>query len=225
MIDIAVFAEQAGVPEWDVALVGDGSGRDYGMPGGWGCTLIDRHAANGTAPDARAAFSGGMNRTTADIAELMPYIHAMGWHHHHHGRARRLALGKPVLDVIVITDRTSLVTRGNSIQDGRERVSKVCLKQPLWATIVEFEKHGYRFHWRWVRRETLALHNLADVMSYSARHAAANAMAIALAHVDRDRVSDEEMIYLLNSEYSRWAMESSGIDILKHMRRRRYAAE
>jgi len=39
---LAEVLTSLGVTQWNVCLIGDGSGCKADDPGGWGCTLIDR---------------------------------------------------------------------------------------------------------------------------------------------------------------------------------------
>jgi hypothetical protein len=203
--DIDSIARRLGAGRWDVALVGDGAGRGWSKPAGWACILIDRHgggvAADGTVLDARKLFSGGVNLGTCNIAELMPYVHPMLWYDRYLGRSRRDQLRKEVLDVLVITDNKTIVAQGGAIQEGRDRVSEVCRKQPTWAIMFQFERIGYRFTWAWQERNKVALNAVADRMADAAKHAAANALSQAVAHIRTDlpdSPSEEELIYMFN---------------------------
>jgi hypothetical protein len=205
LADINTIARSLGVAGWDVTLIGDGAGHDWSKPAGWACILIDRHAVpNSTdaAQDARKLFMGGMNFATCEIAELMPYIQGMLWYDRYYGKTRRTEQQKGCLDVLIITDRQSIAQQGVALQSGRDRVSDICRRQPLWATMIQLEMHGYRFIWVWKKRDKIALNSIADRMADAAKCAAANALAIAHAHV-RDDVpegaSEEDLIYHYNS--------------------------
>lgn len=206
LADIDSIAKGLGVGGWDVALVGDGAGRGWDKPGGWSCILIDRHGGEpvegGPTPDARKLFSGGMNFTTVDIAELMPYVQAMLWYDRYYGKARRKQRGKDHLSVLIITDRESIAGQGLAVSTGRARIAEICRRQPLWSVIAQFERQGYRFTWAHKGRNEIALNSVADRMADAAKHAAANALAQANAHVREDlpdAPSEEDLIYLFNT--------------------------
>jgi ribonuclease HI len=203
--DIAVIAAQLGVEDWDVALVGDGAGISWDRPAGWACVLIDRHGLGEPAgDDRRKLFTGGMNYGTIGIAELMAYIHALLWYERYHGRDRRLLLKKPLLDVLIITDRQGLADQAVALSSGSTRASTICKRCPLWAVMLQLARAGYRFTWRWQPRRALMLNSLADRMADAAKHAGANALVQALEHVRGHEFdpSDEELIYLFNRQAS-----------------------
>jgi hypothetical protein len=57
------------LPEYDLFLIGDGSGTTIGNPGGWCCLSF--------ADFSWSFFAGYLNSSTNNFSELIPYIHAL----------------------------------------------------------------------------------------------------------------------------------------------------
>lgn len=141
---LEVLASDLCLPDFDLLLVGDGSGTSYDRPAGWACLAYDRRKAKVTV------HAGGATCGTNNFAELAPYVQAL-WHHHQdHGQAPRA----PVR-VQVVSDSELTVRCGN----GRyARRANGC----LWAAVSWFEENGYRLAWRHVPRNSNPWNALAD---------------------------------------------------------------
>lgn len=153
-LDVAL--KTRGIAAWDIALVGDGAGSGWNAAVGWGVTLIDRQSGG------RKRFHGGMSCGTVMIAELMPYIHALLWHEAH---AAKLTYRPLAVRVAIISDSQELVRVGTSLADRSCPVARVSWQRPLWAALHEFTRDGYRFEYRHILRNTLALNAYADAVS------------------------------------------------------------
>jgi hypothetical protein len=62
------------LPNFDLLLMGDGSGTVYREPAGWACLAYDRRRG-----DVRLHL-GGMSCGTNNAAELLPFLQAL-WYH------------------------------------------------------------------------------------------------------------------------------------------------
>jgi hypothetical protein len=120
------------LPEYDLFLIGDGSGTTIGNPGGWCCLSFADFSWN--------FFAGYLNSSTNNFSELIPYIHALWAHENSHKDLKRI---------------NTVIICGNGIyQRSANRV--------LWAGINYFEEIGYIFNWIWVPRNSNELSALAD---------------------------------------------------------------
>ncbi len=146
--------------EWDVLLVGDGSGTTWNNPCGWASVLIDRNLG------LRKTMIGAMNAGTSYLAELIPYVQALSWYIEGPGKARLLDLRmvNPTakLKVHVITDNQTLATQG---QGRMSRRKGFC----YWRLIEAFEEEGYAVYWHWLGRSTIALNCLCDYLAGECR--------------------------------------------------------
>jgi len=148
--------DRANIGDWDLLLIGDGSGTGWEDACGWASILIDK------SNRARKTFYGGMNFGSVNLAEMMPYFQSMVWYHHSHGKAR-LKQKCPLL-VHVITDSQVTALHGNRAASGHEDLAKVG-HRALWAAMREFAALGYRFEWHWAGRCDSGLNYLADLIA------------------------------------------------------------
>lgn len=131
------------------------------MPAGWGATLVERLTR------ARRTFYGGVNVGSVNMAELMPYLHALTWFDAKFG-SDRLRRAGGALYVHVLTD--SDVTVGSArkaLVEGRLPKSQPA----LWAAMQQFQRRGYLMHFHWIPRESVNLNWLADRLATLSRTA------------------------------------------------------
>lgn len=155
-------AKSLGFSEWDLMLVGDGSGNSWKIGCGWSCIVLDRLAKK------RRVLYGGMNSGTIAIAEMLPYLHAMLWFDGNRGKKVKEQLGREI-KVHVISDHEWTVIAGNSVSKRLPNASKILSSKPLWAAMQQFERNGYELRYHWLRRDTLSLNTFADILSVKAR--------------------------------------------------------
>lgn len=161
--------------DWDALLVGDGSGTDWKNTCGFSAVLIDHYG------NYRAPFHGSLNTGTNQLAELMPYLHAMTWYASGPGKARledRLSKWKPNpnhpihpysdperppgVKIHIITDNKNLANQGNYLAQ-RKAYSWI------WKAFDELTSMGYQFKWHWLPRMKLGLNRFVDCMSGKCR--------------------------------------------------------
>lgn len=155
--------------DWDVVVVGDGSGTGYNAACGWAGVLIDRHLK------LRKGLHGGMNSGTSYLAELLPYLQALAWYAEGPGRAvlsdkmRRDPHARVV--VHVVTD-SEIVARQGSGRASRRK------GRFYWAMIEALEQEGFVIHWHWKGRNLLAVNRLCDHIAGLSRKAMEALVAI-----------------------------------------------
>lgn len=143
------------IVDWDLLLVGDGSGSGWAGGCGWAYVLIDR-LTRGRRDDC-----GGMSAGSINLAELMPYLQAMTYYHANHGRERLKARG--LLNVHVITDSQVIFTHGRQASLPTEPLPKV--QRELWAAMRAYTTAGYHFTFHWARRSTSLLNWYTDLLA------------------------------------------------------------
>ena len=147
-----------GEEDWDVLLIGDGSGTDWKNSIGFSCVLID-HFGNYRVP-----FFGGLNTGTSQLAELLPYMLALTWYKSGPGKQRkeyRKSRQESVM-VHVITDNQNLANWGN-------RQARRNAYPEFWAVYDYFESSGFSFHWHWMPRTKVGLNRLTDMVAAAMR--------------------------------------------------------
>jgi hypothetical protein len=150
------------VHEWEVLLIGDGSGSGWDRACGWASILIERQSAR------RKTFFGAMNLGTVNIGEVKPYVHALAWYSEGPGRERLHGLRSngrlPRLPVHIITDSEIIANQGSGV--ARRKANR-----PWWAALDELAAMGYDLNWHWMARDRLGLNMLMDYLSRAARKA------------------------------------------------------
>lgn len=130
------------IKNWDLLLIGDGSGSNWEFGCGWGCVSIER------ANFERRLWSGNMNLGTVNVAEYMAYIQPLMWY------ATQGVKGK-FRTVHIVTD-SQVVAAG-------DKGGHVCRK-----FLNQFLSFGLIIHTHWLARETIELNKLADIVSKQA---------------------------------------------------------
>lgn len=101
----AGYRHRLDIREWDVLLVGDGSGQTWERVCGWAAILVDRQTRG------RRVFYGAANMGSNNFAECLPYLQALTWFDQFHGRDRLKASG--FLRGHVVTDSQAVATWAN----------------------------------------------------------------------------------------------------------------
>lgn len=138
------IARSLGISDYDLLLIGDGSGNLVNAPAGWFCTLFDSKS------EAIVDHFGGVNGGTNNYAELAPYCHAL-WSYH---SQRKDNIGG-IVKVAIISDSEVTVRCGNGEYARKANAS-------IWAQIEWFERNHYRLHWVHVPRNSNAFSEFAD---------------------------------------------------------------
>lgn len=152
--------DRAEIQQWDLLLIGDGSGSAWDLPNGWATVLIDQETRG------RKLFFGAASKGSVNMAEAMPYFQAMFWFHNAHGVDRIKRRG--ALQVHIITDSQVTVNHGRKAANLKEALPKIP-HRPIWAGMREFGYMGYEFHWHWAPRSTNNLNWASDLIAALAR--------------------------------------------------------
>ena len=100
--------------DWDLILVGDGSGSNWSKEAGWAAISIEK------ATMERRAWYGAMNYGTVNFAEMMAYIQPLTWYTSkeidRRTKTRQVAFQK----VHIFTDSKYCAEIGNSNSCKRE---------------------------------------------------------------------------------------------------------
>lgn len=143
--------------QWDLVLIGDGSGTKDISPCGWACVMLQRY------PAFRRMFFGYDNTGGIMYAELHPYGQALHWHWVTLGagmlKTRIQADPSARINVHIICDNRVVVEQGNSPDVRRNDLAIE------WAKIEELQAVGYRLTWHWRPRNNVALNRLCDALA------------------------------------------------------------
>lgn len=150
------------IKNWDVLLIGDGSGSNWSKEAGWASVSIERVTME------RLVHCGAVNRGTVNLAEMMAYIQPLDWLS---GREadRRKKKQTPIraYQVHIITDSDYCRRTGNG-------ADRMMLKNAgLWAVFDVYARHGFVLNWHHVYGHTegkeCALNQYCDKLSKLAR--------------------------------------------------------
>lgn len=144
------LAEQLAVRDFDLMLAGDASGNTADRPCGFACVAYDRRAG------MSIVHRGGFNHGTVNMAELMPYVHALWFF-----VSTNKKFDVPCR-VLIVSDSEVTVRQGTRqyVRNGN-----AC----FWAAIDWFEKIGFQFEWRHVYRNTNPMNAHCDEIAGQVR--------------------------------------------------------
>jgi ribonuclease HI len=108
------------------------------------------------ATGSRQLFYGGMNVGTISLGELLPYVQALLWYANGPW-GKRKPKHRPC-EVWIFTDNQHIAQAGNQHSAIRHYVG-------LWSELQDLEQRGYRLHFRWIERNTVALNRTVDQMA------------------------------------------------------------
>ena len=162
------LGRQLNLGEYDLLLVGDGSGGDYRGTAGWACVAYDRVLKSGVI------HAGAVTSATVNYAELFPYLHALWYHAQEHRGSDQQTPWR----VAVVSDSEVTVRCGNGEYARHANGS-------WWQALEWFTGTNYEMEWHHVRRLTNEWNAIADAIAGAAR-----AQAAALRHAAR-AVRDE----------------------------------
>jgi ribonuclease HI len=150
------------ISQWDLLLVGDGSGTGWNDACGWATALIDNHMKTGRF------YTGGMNLGSINLAEQMPYFQAV-LHWRASGGGKELLERRGVLHAHIVTDSQVVANHGAQACDFNQILPKT--QGPLWAGWRELVREGFVFTFHWAPRESSLLNQACDMLASMARRA------------------------------------------------------
>lgn len=150
------------IKDWDVLIIGDGSGSNWSKEAGWASVSIERVTLE------RLVHAGFVNRGTVNLAEMMAYVQPLDWLS---GREadRRKEKKTPIraFQVHIVTD--SDYCRATGSGPGRMMMKNA----GLWAVFDVYARHGFVLHWHHVHGHKegagCALNKYCDQLSKLAR--------------------------------------------------------
>jgi len=145
------------IEQWDLLLIGDGSGSNWNFECGWGCISIEQDTMK------RRCWHGAMNLGTVNLAEMLAYLQPLSWYLQQ--ERRRQEKGAPIQPrhIHILTDSQYVQLRG------KDRTFRPQKSNPLWQVFRQFGAFGMVLHWHWIPRETVDLNTFADKLSKAAR--------------------------------------------------------
>ena len=156
--DFQDLLDHLGIDQWDLLLVGDGSGNTWDYACGWACVAIEKQSMD------RQVLSGSMNRGTNNVAELMAYVHALTWYV---ARVRNDTGDIDPRTVHVLTDSEYVAKTGQAGYPALRRKNKM-----LWTAVEMAQRQAIYLRWHHLDRATTALNRYADYIAGEARKAA-----------------------------------------------------
>jgi len=165
-IDVNSVLRELNIENWDVLIIGDGSGSTWQNYCGWAALIIDRET------QGRRLIGGNANMGSITFAEAMPYVQALSWFDHTYGSRRLKSVDK--LSVHIVTDSTAIATIGSQISSK----SKDSLRKHAYlaAFCQQMAKFRYDIQWHWLRREIADGNRLVDGVSKALRLFGAGAL-------------------------------------------------
>lgn len=141
-----------GLPDADLYLFGDGSGTTLDKPCGFACIAYSKAIFLGRI----RVYTGRLSHGTNNVAELMPYYHAL------YCDAADCGVYHINRSTIIVSDSELTVKQGQKVY-GRYANSH------LWRAIDSFVECGYSIKWHHVLRNTNPLNALCDKISKQER--------------------------------------------------------
>lgn len=147
------------VDNWDLILIGDGSGSKWNNPGGWACAMIVRARRTGDV-HYLTPFVGAVSRGPINWLEAMPYWHALRHHFYDMGGKELCAAGG--VEVHIVSDSEwvvkSMSGRWNTKTHG-----------DMLALFNYFRHQGYRIWWHHYHRDVVKMNSIVDRLAVNAR--------------------------------------------------------
>lgn len=142
---------------WDVILVGDGSGSNWGVACGWAMTVIERGGDT-------HVLHGAMSHGTSNVAEIMAPLHALSWlAAREEERRQKHRQPRNAYQVYVVSDSRYVVDTGKA-------ANRLIHKNSLfWLWADNLASKGFVTHFRWLGREASRFIRYADDLSRTSR--------------------------------------------------------
>jgi len=146
------------ITEWDLILIGDGSGSSWGHFTGWACVAVEPGGIH-------HVFYGGCNSGTVNTAELTAYLNPLLWYLEQvlQDKSRTGEWGT-IRNVHIITDSDYSQQQGNA-----HKSTFMSARSILINSFEMLHRQGIRLHWHHLKRSTAALNRACDALSRKAR--------------------------------------------------------
>ena len=154
--------ERLQIEDWDLVLVGDGSGSNYERQCGWASISIEHQTFE------RQYWYGAMNYGTVNLAEMLAYLQPLSWYAAREDERRRESRKnkqnyKSFRNVHIITDSKYCKQQGESDNLSPKK------NGGFWRIFDTFTRHGIILHWHWIPRESVELNILVDQVAKETR--------------------------------------------------------
>lgn len=134
------------IKEFDLLLIGDGSGTTIDTPCGWSCIYYEKEKQK------IMVLTGTFSNGTNNYAELAPYIHGL-WYHSYKNKPCKVS---------IVSDSQLTIRCGTGEYTRNANLS-------FWASIDFFKKIGYEVSWHYIKRNLLKINELADTLAKNGR--------------------------------------------------------
>lgn len=170
--------------DWDLLIVGDGSGSNWNYQSGWASVSIEKETLE------RRVWFGAMNCGTVNFSEMMAYLQPLNWYVSAEITRRKKRGKARFRKVHIITD--SEYCRNI----GEKRALTPKKNGALWRIFDDFHRHGLLLHWHWIPRATVGLNVYVDKLSKEARLTIKNCQV--QERVDEQGFDDPHTVYDFN---------------------------
>lgn len=164
--------ELAGIDndDWDVLLIGDGSGTSWEKECGWGVTLI-------TSTHYRNVYCGAFSHGTNNIAEMMAYLLPL----------MALTAGEVPID-IKSGCRVRVITDSQYVVNGINQRIPLKNNFELWTAIQAVRRFGIDLKAYWAPRDVVDLNRLGHNLANKSRIAQQNRISESLGGRDIHKI-------------------------------------
>lgn len=185
-ISLDAVLQSLQIQEWDVLLIGDGSGSGWQGACGWASILIDR------ATRGRRIFHGAMNLGSINVAESLPYIQALAWYDATQKQHRQNQ--GSTIQVHIVTDSSTVATWCNAAADVTRAIPGGA-GLLIGSYIREMSRRGYSVRTHWAKRMSNQVNWAADLIAGLSRAGFINSINPG----DSERTVSEQSAEILES--------------------------
>lgn len=151
--DLEALASELTLKDFDLLLVGDGSGTTAKASCGWACVGWNKISGD------LDFHNGSMSCGTNNFAELIPYVQAL-WYFDQFFKSHAQPGQRGKIEIVSDSEVTVKCGNGEYTRKGNG-----C----LWGGIEWFEKNGYDIHWTHVYRNTNCFSKRCDWLAGETR--------------------------------------------------------
>lgn len=154
---ISELLERFNIDQWDVLMIGDGSGSRWGKPCGWGCAVIDRLTGES------GIVSGAVSTGTNNVAELMAYVFPLM--ELAEIERKRHAAGEEFR-----TRNIHIISDSDYVVGVARKVKKTGTHAMLWSAIEAVKRFGFILTWHHTKRSCVDLNVYTDHIARQSMH-------------------------------------------------------
>jgi|GEM_PF-6455429 len=151
------LVESLEIEDWDIVIIGDGSGSNWKYGCGWASVSVERDTFK------QRFWCGCLNYGTVNIAEMMAYLQPLNAFAAIEDQRRKEKKSPRFRQVHIITDSEYCQIQGES---GNLSPRK---NGAFWRMFEDFQRRGLVLNWHWVERDKIDLNRYVDAASKAAR--------------------------------------------------------